>query len=222
MPQMNYEPSRRYNDLSELAEGGLYPCFLLEVTEDAVPDDWPMKEKSDVMWRWYFAIFGGLAQVDQAPPELQSVISSTTFSSGGKYRPSKSYLFLKALLNRDIAKGESIDPNTLVPLAAMARVTRKNSKAEPVEFAIVKELEPWPDGPAALATIKASLAEWWAKRKEGGATAPLPADTPATPPAPPATQAQATPPPAASQAPQTAPPAATPPAPAPAPRRAAW
>lgn len=206
MPMMGYT-SQTFSDPSALP-AGVYPAFLLHVSEEPVPDGWAMKEKSDIMWRWYWALWASTAVVGQAPPELQSGVSSCTFSPGGRYQASKAYVWVKHMEGREIAQGERYDPNAHVPLPCMLTISRHNKKGEPMEHAIIKDLAPWREGATLLTPeFTAQLMAWWATKQHGNAEMPPveQAPTPLPPPVeqpwmhrePPAAPVQAqTPPPA--------------------------
>lgn len=166
MPAFSYTPVTS-NDISSLRPG-LHPAFLLAILDEEVPDGWEMKAKNSRMWRWRFAVWADEAALAQgAKPERQSVVSSQTFSPGGKYQPSKAYVWTCALLGRRIGPGESVDLDPLLPLACQVLVTRTKKDGTPVDYANIMGLEAWPDGQryvtpdfaARLATLLADPAE---------------------------------------------------------------
>ena len=191
MPTFSYTP-RMFSDASALPEG-LHPAFLVAVTDEETPEGWQMREKSPRMWRWYFAVYDNVQVIPHVRPELQSTVSSQTFSPGGKYQPSKAYVWAVALLNRQIGKGEKIDIDAMLPLACELYISRRDKQGTPVEQAIIKDLVAWGDGAQYLTPeLKARLAAWWHEKSnelgtEGsdGQTAPPP---PAAPTAPAAAQ----------------------------------
>jgi hypothetical protein len=216
MPVFSHEP-RTFSDPSALNEG-MHPGFLVAVTDEETPKDWAMFEKSPRMWRWYFAVWNDASVVLTAPPELQSTVSSQTFSPGGKYQASKAYVWSVSLLNRQIAKGEKLDIDAMVPLPCMLYLTRRDKQGQYIEQAIIKDLAPWPEGLALLTEdFRSRLLAWW-KGKEGGQANPNSPDAPrpvapvAPPVAPAVPTAQVTP----------LPPANTPPAAAPAKAAVNW
>lgn len=185
-----YNP-RTFSDPSALPEG-LHPAFLLQVVDEETPAGWQMAAKSPRMWRFYFAVWDNPSVVGVVEPELQSQVCSQTFSAGGKYQASKAYLNMKACLNRDIERGERMDPNALVPLPCQLYISRYDKNNTPIDFANVKDVKPWPQGTALLtADLKAKLLAWWQTKQQG-----LALPEPPTPPAP-----TLTPPPAAAPAP---------------------
>lgn len=201
-----YEP-RTFSDPTALAEG-LHPAFLVQVTDEVKPEGWKMQ--TERMWRFNFAVWDNVHVIHQTPPELQTKTCSQTFSSGGKFQPSNAYVFMKAGLNRDIAPREKIDPNALVPLPVMLYVVRLDSQGKAVDFAIIKDVRPWPEGNALLTPeFKAQVMAWWASKQPAleEARAAVAAQTPAVP--------SMTPTPQAAPAPV----ATTPP---PAPQKAGW
>jgi hypothetical protein len=204
---MHYN-ARTFSDPSNLSEG-VHPAFLIEVVEEPVPEGWAMREKDLLMWRWNFAVWATPADIQTTKPELQSTVSSRTFSSGGKYQPSKAFVWMKALLNRDIAKGEGVDPNDLVPLPCQLYITKRNKQGEVIDFANIKDLTPWPDGAALLPAVREYLKAWWEERQHGlAAEKAKETPPPAAPPqwAQPAqtTQPQASPAPQQPELPATA------------------
>lgn len=208
MPVFSYKP-RTFNDPSSLPDG-LHPAFCVAVTDEETPDDWAMKEKSPRMWRWYFAVWDNPNVINSALPELQSTVSSQTFSSGGKYQASKAFVFACSLLNRQIQRGEKINIDELLPLPCQLYTTKRNKQGETVDGCIIKDLTPWADGTQRLSPeLKARLHAWWtAKHAPGNGT-----DAGGEPnPIPPASQPQWAQPAQSTQPPQ--PPAAQPQSPA--------
>ena len=116
---------------------------------------------------------------------------------------------MKALLNRDIERGEKMDPNALVPLPCQLYISRYDKNNTPIDFANVKDVKPWPQGTALLTPeLKAKLLAWWQTKQQGLALPEPPAlrtkeelladgkhyvatPPPAAPPVPPATPAKA-------------------------------
>lgn len=145
MPVFTYEP-RTINDKSTLTPG-MHPAFLLAIRDEEVPDGWQMKEKSPRMWRWVFAVWATPQDITNGvKPEKQSATSSQTFSPGGKYQPSKAYVWTCKLLGRKIAAGESVDLDPSLPLPCQVMVTRTKQDGTPIEYANLPSLEAWPDG----------------------------------------------------------------------------
>ena len=185
MPTFSYTP-RMFSDASALPEG-LHPAFLVAVTDEETPEGWKMREKSPRMWRWYFAVYDNINVINSVRPELQSTVSSQTFSPGGKYQPSKAYLWAIALLNRQIGKGEKIDIDAMLPLPCQLYISRRDKQGNPVEQAIIKDLTAWGDGTKLLTPeLTARLVTWWEEKSGELGTDSGDHDAPAAPAAPPA------------------------------------
>lgn len=209
MPMMKYTPEY-FSEPSELSPG-YHPAFLLYVSEEDTPEDWPMYENSERMWRWHFAIAESETTLDAYVPEYHNAISSAKFK-GGKHC-TKSYTWLCTILGRDIPKDESIDPNDLVPLPCTLLIGRHDKNGKEIEYANIEKVQHWAGGMEKLTpAMKAKLETFWKmKQADGEGTGDAEPGPRAMPPAP-----QMSPAPA---------PAAVPPAPAPAPAsagRQAW
>jgi hypothetical protein len=197
MPQFSYQPPS-INDPSQLAEGW-HPAYLLAITDEATPDSWAMYQASPRLWRWWFAVWPDPGQLHHTP-ECQTSPTSQKFSPGGKYQPSKAYLWTCKLLGRTFSAGESVNLDELMPLACKVWVKRTNSQGMPSEFANITELQTWPEGAALLTPeLRQKLATWLSmKRSDGGQeTNARTASPPASASAPgwhdtPVVQAQAT------------------------------
>jgi hypothetical protein len=187
MPQFSYQPPS-INDPSQLAEGW-HPAYLVAITDEATPESWAMHQASPRLWRWWFAVWEH-PSVLHTTPECQTSPTSQKFSPGGKYQPSKAYLWTCKLLGRSFSAGESVNLDELMPLACKVWVKRTNTQGQPSEFANITELAPWPEGAALLTPeLRQKLATWLTmKRQDGGpAASPSPQAPPASPgwPAPP-------------------------------------
>ena len=175
-----YNP-RTFSDPSSLPEG-LHPAYLIQVVDEETPAGWQMAQKSPRMWRFFFATWDNPSVVATTEPELQSQVCSQTFSAGGKYPASKAYLNMKACLNRDIPRGEKMDPNSIVPLPCQLYISRYDKNNTPIDFANVRDVKPWPQGVALLTPeLKARLMAWWEKKSEGLAQPEPPAPEPPAP-----------------------------------------
>ena len=153
MPTMTNAP-KVFNDQSLLTPG-LHPAFLLAITDEATPEGWQMYEKSPRMWRWQFAVWDTPQTVTSDVPERQSAVSSQTFSPKGRQPASKAYAWTTALLGREIAVGESVDLDPLMPIPCMVSIERKN------EYANIVGLFAWPEGAALLTPgLKDALAQF--------------------------------------------------------------
>jgi len=191
MPMFTYTP-QQVSDPSFLTEG-MHPAFLVAITDEETPAQWEMAKKSPRMWRWSFAVWQDVTSMTSQPPELQSTVSSQTFSPGGKYQPSKAFVWTCALLGRQVQPTESIDLDPMMPLPCQLYITRKDKNSTPIDYANVKDLVAWGEGAAVLTPeLRQKLQTWWQMKQ-------------ATP--------QAVPTPQPQQTPSTPPPAAQPPAP---------
>lgn len=163
MPTFAYEP-RTVNDKSNLTPG-YHPAFLLAIKDEEVPEGWEMKKKSPRMWRWCFAVFTSPEQVAAGGrPEHQSATSSQTFSPGGKFQPSKAYIWTCKIMGRKIESGESIDLDPMMPIPCLVMVSRTKRDGTHVEYANIDGIEPWPEGPRFLTPgLRQSLAAFLAE-----------------------------------------------------------
>lgn len=186
MPKFTYEP-KSFNDKSVL-NPGMHPGFLLAIQDEAVPEGWMMAQKSARMWRWVFAVYQQVGDIQAgAKPERQSATSSQTFSPGGKYQPSKAYVWTCKLLGRKVNAGESIDLDPMLPLPCQVSISRTKSDGSPMEYANIKDIEQWPDGTQYLTPgLKGQLATLL-ENHDSESQAPVAAPAyaqPAQPPAP--------------------------------------
>ena len=176
MPEFSYE-SRTINDKSALTEGWK-PAFLLAISDEETPPQWQMAKQSPRMWRWHFSVWEVSTLIGRQAPEHQTAPSSKTFSPGGKFQPSKAYLWTKELLGRDIQSGERVSLDPLMPITCRVKIRRNN------EYANIVDLERWPDGTAQLTPeCRANLLLWWQQVQSGAREAAEPAP-PAPQPAP--------------------------------------
>lgn len=182
MPNFTYQP-RSINDPSQLSEGW-HPAYLMTIADEETPEQWAMRESSPRMWRWLFAVWESPQHVVQQTPELQSAPTSQKFTPGGRYQPSKAYTWTCTLLGRTVQAGESVSLDASLPLPCRLKIRRVNGQGQPIEFANIVDLEPWPEGHGLLtADLKQQLATWFAM-KQDGTPAPAPALAPAPRPAP--------------------------------------
>lgn len=204
MPNFTYQP-RSINDPSQLSEGW-HPAFLLSIADEATPEQWSMYESSPRLWRWIFAVWETPQHVQATTPELQSAPTSQKFTPGGRYQPSKAYTWTCTLLGRAVQAGESVSLDELLPLPCRLKIRRTNGQGQPIEFANISDLEPWPDGTSLLtADLRQKLTTWFAMKQE--TPTPAPAKVAAPRPSP-------------AAAPSAAPAGWGQPAPAPAPQKA--
>jgi hypothetical protein len=148
---MSYEP-RSYNDKSVLSDGW-HPAFLLAITDEPTPEGWKMFAQSPRLWRWHFAVWSTPDAIATQAPEHQSAPSSQKFTPQGRQPASKAYEWTCYLLARQIAPGERVNLDPLLPLPCRVKVVRKD------EYANIKDLEAWPEGASYLTTaLRASLA----------------------------------------------------------------
>lgn len=174
MPEFSYEP-RTVNDKSALSEGWK-PAFLLAITDEETPAKWQMAEKSPRMWRWHFAVWEVPTLIDRQGPEHQTAPSSKTFSPGGKYQPSKAYVWTCELLGRQIQPGERVSLDPLLPVPCRVKIRRKD------EYANIVDLEKWPEGQALLtADVRANLLTWWQQVQAGVQATPPATEAPPQP-----------------------------------------
>jgi hypothetical protein len=185
---------------SNLTEG-IHMAFLLAITDDPTPEDWPMFKNSPRMYVWHFAVYQTPNSVGREIPEYLTGLSSQTFSYGGK-RSSKAYDWTVKLLGRSLALGESVDLDPMMPLPCQVAISKKNASGETIDFAKITELYAWPDGASWLqnAAFVEGLSRFWDSKKPddappfprssaqvvAGATGLAPGGTapPATAPAP--------------------------------------
>lgn len=178
-PVFHYEP-QTVSDPSTLTEG-MHPAMLVAITDEETPPAWEMARKSPRMWRWHLAVWQHDQAITSQQPELQSAVSSQTFSPGGRYQPSKAFVWTCALLNRAILPTESVDLEPLLPLPCQLYITRKDKGGAPIEFANIKDLVAWAGGAAHLTPdLRQKLQTWW-QMKSSDTAVPGPAPAPATP-----------------------------------------
>jgi hypothetical protein len=173
-PEMGYE-TKSVNDKSTLSEGW-HPAFLLAITDEETPAAWKMAEQSPRMWRWHFAVWE-TPQTMQQTPERQSAPTSQKFSPGGKFQPSKAYVWTCELLGRQIQPGERVNLDPSLPLPCRVKVRRNN------EYANIIDLEKWPEGQAYLNEgMRASLKSLMEDQAQPEPWAQPPASQPAAKP----------------------------------------
>lgn len=180
MPEFSYEP-RTVNDKSALTEGWK-PAFLYAIVDEETPAQWKMAEQSPRMWRWQFCVWEVQTLIGKQAPERQSAPTSQKFSPGGKFQPSKAFVWTCELLGRQIQPGERVNLDGLLPLPCRVKIRRNG------EYANVVDLEKWPDGAQALtpefkAQLQAFLAETFTPETQPQPQPPYqpPAPTPAAP-----------------------------------------
>lgn len=145
MPEMGYE-TKSYNDKSSLTDGW-HPAYLVAITDEETPEGWQMKAQSPRMWRWHFAVYATPEMIAQHQPEHQSAPSSQKFTPKGRQAASKAYLWTCELLQRQIAPGERVNLDPLMPLPCRVKVSRKD------EYANIVDLEKWPEGTQYLTAV---------------------------------------------------------------------
>src|SRR5215468_10778909 len=181
MPQF-HRTTTTINDVSNLNPGD-HPAFLMAILDEDTPETWTMYQQSPRMWRWHFAIYSSEAALGQEVPELQSTVSSQKFSPPVKnFSASKAYRFVKALLNRDIPRAETVDLDPLLPLPCRVIVSRKDKDGNPIEFANIDDLNHWTFEPV-KAPFAAYLRQWYAEKIRTTPPSPPPptATAPTTP-----------------------------------------
>jgi len=141
---MGYTPLAT-NDKSQLSEGW-HPAYLIQVTEEDTPSTWQMYAKSPRRWIFHFAVWEAPQRLNDSRPEHQTASTSKTFSPGGRYQPSKAYVWACKLLGRRIPPGEYVNPNDHVPLPCRLDISRRDKYGQPKEYADIKDLEAWPEG----------------------------------------------------------------------------
>jgi hypothetical protein len=153
---------------------GWHPASLLDITEEATPADWVMAKQSPTLYRWWFATWEAPGLIGQQEPEVQSGITSTKFTPKGRFQASKAYSWSCQLLQRQLPAGAGVDWDEHLPLACRIKVSREAGK----DYVKIEDVDAWPDGAQAFATVQALLQQL---RAEIAATAP-----PLPEPAPPA------------------------------------
>ena len=113
---------------SNLTEG-IHMAFLLAITDDPTPEEWPMFKNSPRMFTWHMAVYQTPNSVGREIPEYLTGLSSQTFSYGGK-RTSKAYDWTVKLLGRSLALGESIDLDPMMPMPCQVAISKKNASGE--------------------------------------------------------------------------------------------
>jgi hypothetical protein len=178
--QMTIMPTAIESALTE----GRHPGYLLNITEEPTPPEWPMAKSSPQLWRWHFALWEVPGLIEHHTPELQTGITSTKFAPKGKFQASKAYVWTCQLLQRQIAPGESVNYDPLYPLPCSVRVTREVGK----DYVKIVDVEAWPEGAALLTdTLRAALKDLVAQSPTpppDSGTSPVPVRTPPPAPAP--------------------------------------
>jgi hypothetical protein len=146
---------------------GRHPAFLIHVDEEPTPTDWQMAGKSPTMWRWYVAVWENPDRIGQVEPEIQTAITSATFTPKGKFPASTAYLWTQEMLQRQIPVGEEIDWDSLVPYPCTCKIERIDGK----DYVRVKDLEAWPDGQQYLPSLRALLLQHKAAAQRASASA---------------------------------------------------
>lgn len=166
MPAFRPSSQESFSDKSELTRGRK-PAFLCAITEELVPDGWPMQKRpGDTMFRWHFAIWENEQAINARQPEHQTAVSSKIFSPAGKKNPaSKCWLWTAELLGRLPNPGEAVDLDPMMPLPCRLKVERTKRDGTPVDFAVIADLEGWPEGaqlltPELKAKLQALAAVW--------------------------------------------------------------
>jgi hypothetical protein len=196
MPNFSYTPgASTISDPSALTEGW-HPAFFMSVKDEETPESWASYQASPRSWRWIFAVWEHPDTLKAgAAPELQSVMSTQKFSPPpanpmSKFQASKAYLFVKALIGRDVQPGEAINLESLVPIPCLVNVSRTDKNLNETAWALVTELRAWPQGQALRSPeLVAHLQQWYAMKTQGaqgGGSAPVvTAPTAPTAPTPP-------------------------------------
>lgn len=141
-----------------------------------------MYASSPRLWRWLFAVWDTPQHVAGTTPELQSAPTSQKFTPGGRYQPSKAYTWTCTLLGRAVQAGESVSLDAALPLPCRLKIRRTNGQGQPIEFANIVDLEPWPDGASLLtAELRQKLVTWFSMKQAG---TPVPAPAPVAQPRP--------------------------------------
>jgi len=138
MPEMTFTP-QSLNDKSSLTDGW-HPAFLMAITDEATPDTWKMYEQSPRLWRWAFLVWEVPTLIPHQKPERQTAPTSQKFSPGGKFQPSKAYVWTCELLGHQIQPGERVNLDPLMPLPCRVKVRRKD------DYANIIDVERWEDG----------------------------------------------------------------------------
>lgn len=150
---------------SNLTEG-IHMAFLLAITDEPTPEEWPMFKNSPRMYVWHMAVYQTPHSVGREVPEYLTGLSSQTFSYGGK-RSSKAYDWTVTLLGRSLAVGESVDLDPLMPLPCQVAISKKNARGESIDFAKITDLYAWEEGQAVLqnAVFVDTLSRFWDGKK---------------------------------------------------------
>jgi hypothetical protein len=176
--QMTNTPPVNPSALTE----GRHPGYLITITTEVTPPDWPMAKSSPQMYRWHFALWEVPGLIERQSPELQTGITSIKFAPKGKYQASKAYTWTTQLLGYQIAPGGSVDYDALFPVPCSVRVTREPGK----DYIKIVDVEAWPEGAALLTdTLRMALTDLLAQPPTPApAPAPAPTPAPASAPAP--------------------------------------
>lgn len=180
----NYTP-QTINDRSDLSPAW-HPAMLMQIADEETPAGWQMAAQSPRLWRWKFAVWESQAHIPTTPPEAQSTVTSQKFSPGGKFQASKAFVFTRKLLGREIAPGEAIDLDPMMPLPCQVLVSRTDKNGAPIAYANIVDLQAWPDGQSVLTPDLRQQLTAWLQMKHSTVPEPTPAPAPTPQPQPPA------------------------------------
>lgn len=163
---------------------GDHPGFLLHVSKEVTPDDWPMFKSSPMHYLWHLVVWENTEVMATVAPETQQGISSTKFGAkSGKYAAAKAYTWTCQLRDKIINPAEGHSWAGLLPFPCIVSVERIPGK----DFVKVVNLRGWPDGEQWKAYLAQAL--------DVARAAAVAKSTPAAPPAEPAPPAAAPVPP---------------------------
>jgi hypothetical protein len=165
---------------------GRHPAFLVHLDEEPTPPSWEMAKKWPTLWRWYLAVWEHPDLIGQREPEIQTAITSPSFTPKGKFQASTAYTWTQDILQKQIQPGVTIDWDDLVPYPCTCKIERVPDK----DYVKVKDLEAWGDGNVHLPGLRALLMQHRDVAKRASETARargqvLPSDTNGTTPAAP-------------------------------------
>ena len=153
---------------------GWHPGFLIHISEEPTPPDWQMFKQSPTMWRWHFLVWEIPTLIDRQAPEQQSGLTSTKFAPKGKFQASKSYVWTKQLLGRDIPRASPSSGTRSTP----SRAASKSSARPGKDFIKILDVEAWPEGQP----FTVSMAEPLRLARAEAMATPPPVIPPVTPP----------------------------------------
>jgi hypothetical protein len=125
-----------------------------------------MFKQSPTLYRWYFAVWETPGLIAQQDPEVQNGITSAKFTPKGRFQASKAYTWTCQLLQRQFQGGAGVEWDDHFPLACRIKVGRDAGK----DYIKIEDVEAWPEGAAALATLREQLQQL---RADIEASAPL-------------------------------------------------